>query len=767
MASQANRDSSLEFHFDPHNAPLGAVQMDSEKHGFTAPAEMPTFDLLSDSPLPAIPADPLPLLSTAGRPNLEPAARADGSAPSKGDGKQFWFEGEVLMCACPDCSAPMAVRLWLMVADCWRCTTSIEMTEEQEREIQELLKERKKEIAENAVQAPPVSKRAEAPKEAKSKNGAATKLASSPPVPRSKETRSRWREQGGSKQATKQKPTTEIPSRRQRSTDGETRNREQQPAPPPPPQPAPPSNRPAERVPAAVARTQRRIREVAEAGSVTATVRKLLGLTPAWLVSLVVHFIVLTILALLTLTDDEKDPPTITLSTAVSKDDREGGDVQVLDPTDREDFALPLPSNVDVENEVVRETLIRADQDARDIQMDPDATDPNLTPIAVVKSRIVSDEKSPRRTFAARDPRVRVEMVKNEGGTTLTEAAVARALRWLSKHQHSDGSWGLHDFNKVSRCNCNGAGSIHSHAAGTYLTLLPFLGAGQTHLTGKYKSNVARGLRWMMNHQREDGFLSPGGEANPMYSHGQGAIVLCEAYAMEGDDSLREAAQKSIDFIVASQYHDGGWRYEPKPLTQKGDLSVVGWQLMALQSARTAGLKVPEETLQRASHFLDTVRYGAGRNEPIEHRSLYTYQRGERIYYALTAEALLCRMYLGWTKDRIEMKHAINWLMEKYPPSPRVANMYYWYYATQTMHHYGGPQWEEWNIKMRDILVRSQEIRGHQAGSWSPILDIKGYPKQKFEWAGQGGRIYVTALAACTLEVYYRHLPIFKQIDLK
>jgi hypothetical protein len=187
---------------------------------------------------------------------------------------------------------------------------------------------------------------------------------------------------------------------------------------------------------------------------------------------------------------------------------------------------------------------------------------------------------------------------------------------------------------------------------------------------------------------------------------------------------------------------------------------------MALQSARTAGLNVPDETLQRASHFLDSVRYRAGRHEPIEYQALYTYQRGGGYKYALSAEALLCRMYLGWTKDRIEMEHAINWLTEQYPPSPRVANMYYWYYATQVMHNYGGPKWEEWNLRMRDILVRSQETRGHQAGSWSPVLKLDG-SEQRFEWGAQGGRVYLTSLAACTLEVYYRHLPIFKQIDLE
>jgi hypothetical protein len=58
---------------------------------------------------------------------------------------------------------------------------------------------------------------------------------------------------------------------------------------------------------------------------------------------------------------------------------------------------------------------------------------------------------------------------------------------------------------------------------------------------------------------------------------------------------------------------------------------------------------------------------------------------------------------------------------------------------------------------MRDLLVNTQEKSGHQAGSWAP----------RGEHSSAGGRIYETALSVCTLEVYYRHLPLFRQIDLK
>src|SRR5437870_3980086 len=63
-------------------------------------------------------------------------ARTDQGRGARG---RFWLDGSVVFCACPDCRAPMSVRSWLLLADCWRCGASIELTDEEEREVQRLL----------------------------------------------------------------------------------------------------------------------------------------------------------------------------------------------------------------------------------------------------------------------------------------------------------------------------------------------------------------------------------------------------------------------------------------------------------------------------------------------------------------------------------------------------------------------------------------------------------------------------------------------------
>ena len=80
--------------------------------------------------------------------------------------------------------------------------------------------------------------------------------------------------------------------------------------------------------------------------------------------------------------------------------------------------------------------------------------------------------------------------------------------------------------------------------------------------------------------------------------------------------------------------------------------------------------------------------------------------------------------------------------------------MYYNYYATQVLHQYGGKHWKKWNSIMRDHLVNTQAKGGHADGSWA-TADAHGQ--------AAGGRLYMTCLAVMTLEVYYRHMPIYKE----
>jgi len=354
----------------------------------------------------------------------------------------------------------------------------------------------------------------------------------------------------------------------------------------------------------------------------------------------------------------------------------------------------------------------------------------------------------------------RERMVLEGGGNALSEAAVARGLEWLALHQAPDGHWSLDGFTshahdkygpgaKPFTCNCSGPGQKND-IAGTAFGILPFLAAGITHKpvvadkkqTRDYTKVVDAALKFLVAKQDKSNGSLPG----DMYSHGLATIALCEAYGLTSDPGLKAPAQKAINYVVSAQHEAGGWRYGPK---QAGDTSVVGWQVMALKSGQMAGLAVPKPTLDGATKFLDksvmsATDYGYG----------YT---GVGSTPTLTAVGLLCRQYLGWSPRKLELRNGVeNFLIKN---DPAYNNMYYSYYATQVMHHMGGKYWENWNLKMRDALIKAQDQgndarRAHQRGSWDPKGDGHGSA-----W----GRVGQTSLSLLTLEVYYRHLPLYSR----
>ena len=229
------------------------------------------------------------------------------------------------------------------------------------------------------------------------------------------------------------------------------------------------------------------------------------------------------------------------------------------------------------------------------------------------------------------------------------------------------------------------------------------------------------------------------GDRGGMYSHGIASITLCEAYAMTHDKGLYQPAQAAVNFICYAQDPvGGGWRYSPR---QKGDTSVVGWQLMALKSAHMAYLRVPGITINKSIAYLDSVAANGG--------AQYGYT-GPATGSATSAIGLLSRMYLGWKKDNPALKKGVA-IISKGGHSK--SNMYYNYYATQVMRHWEGEEWEKWNKPIRDWLVATQVKEGPEAGSW-------------FMGGGHGskaGRLYCTSMATMILEVYYRHLPIYRK----
>lgn len=403
--------------------------------------------------------------------------------------------------------------------------------------------------------------------------------------------------------------------------------------------------------------------------------------------------------------------------------------------------------------------LSEMDQEVADDAKEKEVIEPFV--INLPKARRLDDSQPPANSIIEkgalreRAAKSRLEKLESYGGTEESELAVAAALDWLARHQLPSGAW---SFDHSPSCDgtCQNRSVIVDAQrdpqllanAATGLSLLPFLGAGFTHRDGKYREVVDKGIRYLLKSQQKELAGFRGGSwiefTGFMYSHGIASMAICEAYAMTEDPQLRPAAQAAVNFIAEAQHtQGGGWRYQPR---EQGDMSMLGWQLMALKSGELGGLAVNKQCFRGAEYFIDSLRV------PRNGAYGYSAPMADGDDTCTTAIGALGLYYLGRDNDSQEQQASVKFLIQN---GPVLDDLYGLYYSTQAVMHLGGDDWPAWNEKVREHLIRSQEKSGHAKGSWF----VSGHGTHAT--GGIGGRLYCTAMSAMILEVYYRHLPLY------
>ncbi|MFK8113195.1 MAG: hypothetical protein AB8B91_13385 [Rubripirellula sp.] len=470
---------------------------------------------------------------------------------------------------------------------------------------------------------------------------------------------------------------------------------------------------------------------------------------PAFLVSTILHTLILLLLALLTyhgaagtggesLTARLGEPnQVVTLQVIENQLGEQMVDstlsdepiAVVISPAD----AVPITSPLQIEN--------------------PSEMDPTLVDLSMSGGASSSRQQLKRLPsgggLEGRTPEGRLELGRKYGATQESEAAVDAALEWIAKHQRPNGSW---SFN-LNLDPCNGR-CRHSKKKGdtptpstgaTGLALLAFLGAGHTHHdNGDYSETIRRGIYYLRSvaGETETGLDWQQGS---MYGHGIALMALGEALAMttEGDrrdSDLVNLVSRGAAFSCIAQHDSGSWGYVPG---SPGDTTVTGWQVLSLVAAKRNKISLQTYTLTDAREFVMST---------CKDRDYSFGYKGPPGEPTTTAIGLALLMYLGESPDYTPYYMALTDMSER---GPTLSNIYHDYYATLALHHCRHPDWDRWNTKLRDHLVATQAKSGHEAGSWH-FAD---------RWGDVGGRLYTTAMAAMTLEVYYRYMPLYESID--
>ncbi|MAT16338.1 MAG: prenyltransferase [Planctomyces sp.] len=332
-------------------------------------------------------------------------------------------------------------------------------------------------------------------------------------------------------------------------------------------------------------------------------------------------------------------------------------------------------------------------------------------------------------------PRLQAQVTNEE-----VDEAIARGLTFLSQAQLEDHSWKIDSFGKST--------------AATSLAVMAFMAAGQTPGEGPYGEQVENGILWVLDHQ-EEGLLVHKKSHGPLYSHGISTLMLAEAIGMlqqkgaapEGrltEERCREGLEQAIELILRAQNvdkqprHEGGWRYHPT--SRDSDLSVTGWQLLALRAARNAGCNVPSENIDRAIEY---VKRCATVNEPG-----FAYQPGSTPTATRSGTGILALEICGAHLDPVTLR-AAEGLRAR--PLNQTDPYYFYgaYYCTVGMFQMGGRYWTDTRDRVYTQLIQMQQ----EDGSWQAQHGSER----------NTGKVYCTAMAILALAVEYQYLPIYQR----
>jgi len=286
-----------------------------------------------------------------------------------------------------------------------------------------------------------------------------------------------------------------------------------------------------------------------------------------------------------------------------------------------------------------------------------------------------------------------------------TRSAIEKGLDYLQDVQHENGRFA--DKNPV---------------AVTAVSLIAFMVNG--HLPGEapYGEAMNNGIEYLLKSQDEGGYIG-----SSMYAHGLATLALSEVWGLtERNDEVKGVLKSAVQLILHAQNKEGGWRYWPRPTT--ADVSVTAMQIVALASARQAGILVPDRTIERA------VRYVKSCHDEASGGFNYQPRPHSNPAFGRTAAAVTSMMMSG-KPDAKEVKAGVEYLLSKSDEKFKKTGHYSYsqYYAIQVMHRTGEETFSKWYPKIRNALLKKMNGKGAiSGGSYSTAMGliVLGMPRR-------------------------------------
>jgi hypothetical protein len=379
--------------------------------------------------------------------------------------------------------------------------------------------------------------------------------------------------------------------------------------------------------------------------------------------------------------------------------------------------------------------------------------------LAQEKSVPRSGARSPATAKIARSDDTPANVLSSEEWRRV-DRSVDRGLAFLASQQQSDGSFPTLPY---------------AQPGVTSLCVLAFMAHGHAPGSGPYGERLERAVKYITACQKPSGLIMSVGDEEPQinrnvdhdvgvagtYDHAISSLTLSELYGMNPSKSiaqLQNIIKKSLAVSLEIQHwpkkspeDEGGWRYLHEYDQSDSDLSVTGWHLMFLRSARNAGFNVPNRAISDAVAYVRrsfSERYGT---------FTYTINRGDVLSRGMTGAGILALGHAGF-HNSIEAKRAgeelLGYSFELYnsnQPYPRRDRYHYsLFMCCQGTYQMGSPYWEQFFPR----TVRAVLAHQRSDGSW----DAESYQRDR-----RFGNNYTTALVILAVAAPNQLLPIFQR----
>lgn len=353
-----------------------------------------------------------------------------------------------------------------------------------------------------------------------------------------------------------------------------------------------------------------------------------------------------------------------------------------------------------IQKEISKSALTRVSEIERSVKL-------AVKDYQVFKLREYFDQLNP--SLGKCDPIQKSKRFLSNGGTDGIAKSIDMGLDWLVSVQSEDGSWGEKDRDS------NGNPKETNKLAMTGMSVLCLLENCEFDPVKNRGLSLRKGIQYLSSFPIENVKSQQAAYAHPIYTR-----AIINAFEKMKLKELEQPVNKAVTMIIDGQNVNGGWAYSyGKGMVAHVDLSVSGWNFMALFQAQSFGIRVNglSESIRRAAEYVKKCQDKTGK---------FAYKIGSNGKPSLTGMGALCLQY-GGEEYKNTVEKGLDWINKNISSDWNSIDFYGLRHASRACFYSQtflneNKYWDIFKSTYPKILLENQKDNG----SWPPAKHFHG-----------------------------------------